>query len=241
MLLPATIQQAVEKRIERLPENLREILSIASVIGKAFDFRDLETLAQGKDVEDAIDHLVEEGLIEEERESRGDRLTFSSGVVRDVLYGAISRRKRRSLHRKYAEEIEKRHSGRLERIYPQLVHHFSQGTFLTRRLSMVCAWQRPRSMHSARKRPGVLRRRYSSFSMKSGKVIRLSKVKRESYWPRHTEWPEMSTRLLKKPRSQADQRSRDSHCLPVSRRLTMRPCSSGLTDLRRQLLRSLGD
>ena len=125
--LPATIQQAVERRIERLPEELREILSIASVIGKAFDSRDLETLAGDKDVEDAIDRLVDEGLLEEERESRGDRLTFSSGVVRDVLYGAISRRKRRSLHRKYAEEVEKRHGGRLERVYPQLVHHFSQG------------------------------------------------------------------------------------------------------------------
>jgi ABC-type transport system substrate-binding protein/serine/threonine protein kinase len=125
--LPATIQQAVERRIERLPEELREILSIASVIGKAFDSRDLEALAGAKDVEDAIDRLVEEGLLEEERESRGDRLTFSSGVVRDVLYGAISRRKRRSLHRKYAEEVEKRHGGRLERVYPQLVHHFSQG------------------------------------------------------------------------------------------------------------------
>jgi ABC-type transport system substrate-binding protein/serine/threonine protein kinase len=125
--LPATIQQAVEKRIERLPEELREILSIASVIGKAFDFRDLEALAGAKGVEDAIDRLVEEGLLEEERESRGDRLIFSSGVVRDVLYGAISRRKRRSLHRKYAEEVEKRHGGRLERVYPQLVHHFSQG------------------------------------------------------------------------------------------------------------------
>ncbi|MCM3901111.1 MAG: DUF2791 family P-loop domain-containing protein, partial [Pyrinomonadaceae bacterium] len=125
--MPATIQQAVEKRIERLPEELREVLSIASVMGKAFDFRDLEMLAGTKGVEDAIDRLVEEGLLEEERESRGDRLTFSSGVVRDVLYGAISRRKRRSLHRKYAEEIEKRHGGRLERVYPQLVHHFSQG------------------------------------------------------------------------------------------------------------------
>src|SRR5262249_20665259 len=40
--MPATIQQAVEKRIERLPEELREVLSIASVIGRAFDFRDLE-------------------------------------------------------------------------------------------------------------------------------------------------------------------------------------------------------
>jgi ABC-type transport system substrate-binding protein/serine/threonine protein kinase len=125
--LPATIQQAVERRIERLPEELREILSIASVIGKAFDSRDLEALAGAKDVEDAIDRLVDEGLLEEERESRGDRLTFSSGVVRDVLYGAISRRKRRSLHRRYAEELEKRHRGRLERVYPQLVHHFSQG------------------------------------------------------------------------------------------------------------------
>jgi ABC-type transport system substrate-binding protein/serine/threonine protein kinase len=125
--LPATIQQAVERRIERLPEELREVLSIASVIGKAFDSRDLEVLAGAKDVEGAIDRLVEEGLLEEERESRGDRLAFASGVVRDVLYGAVTRRKRRSLHRRYAEEIEKRHSGRLERVYPQLVHHFSQG------------------------------------------------------------------------------------------------------------------
>jgi ABC-type transport system substrate-binding protein len=126
--MPATIQQAVEKRIERLPEALREILSIASVIGKTFDFRDLETLAGEKaEVEDAVDRLVEEGLIEEERESRGDRLTFSSGVVRDVLYAGITRRKRRSIHRKHAEHIEKRHKGRLERVYPQLVYHFSQG------------------------------------------------------------------------------------------------------------------
>ena len=125
--MPATIQQAVEKRIERLPEDLREVLSIASVIGRAFDFRDLEALAGSKDVEDSIDRLVEEGLLEEERESRGDRLNFSSRVVRDVLYAGLSRRKRRSLHRKYAEEVERRHGGRLERVYPQLVHHFSQG------------------------------------------------------------------------------------------------------------------
>jgi ABC-type transport system substrate-binding protein len=126
--LPATIQQAVEKRIERLPEDLRELLSIASVLGKAFDSRDLETLAEsGKSIDDSIDRLILEGILEEERESRGDRLTFSSGIVRDVLYAAISRRRRRSLHRKYAELIEKRSAGRLERVYPELVHHFWQG------------------------------------------------------------------------------------------------------------------
>ncbi len=125
--LPATIQQAVEKRIERLPENLRELLSIASVLGRSFDFRDLETLAEDtKDLDDATEQLLREGMLEEERESRGDRLAFASGIVRDVLYGALSRRRRRSLHRKYAELLEKRYAGRLERVYPDLVHHFSQ-------------------------------------------------------------------------------------------------------------------
>ena len=126
--LPATIQQAVEKRIERLPEELRELLSVASVIGKTFDARDLETLAEGaRSVEDSIDRLILEGILEEDRESRGDRLTFASGIVRDVLYGALSRRRRRSLHRKYAELIEKRAAGRLERVYPELVQHYWQG------------------------------------------------------------------------------------------------------------------
>ncbi|HTS03885.1 MAG TPA: ABC transporter substrate-binding protein [Thermoanaerobaculia bacterium] len=126
--LPETIQQAVEARIERLPEELRDVLQIASVLGKSFEFRDLESVAEGaKGLDEAIDRLVKEGLLEEERESRGDRLAFASGIVRDVLYGALSRRKRRSLHRAYADLLEKRHQGRLDRVYPELVHHFSEG------------------------------------------------------------------------------------------------------------------
>lgn len=126
--LPATIQQAIEKRIERLPEDLREVLSVASVAGRSFDARDLEKLTEGKgDVEEALDRLIREGFLEEQRESRGDVLSFSSGVVHDVLYASLARRKRRSLHRRYAELLEARHAGRLERVLPQLVHHFFQG------------------------------------------------------------------------------------------------------------------
>jgi ABC-type transport system substrate-binding protein/tRNA A-37 threonylcarbamoyl transferase component Bud32 len=126
--LPATIQQAVEKRVARLPDELRTVLSTAAVIGKTFDFKDLEALSgDATDLDDAVDRLTREGLVEEERQSRGDTLTFSSGVVREVLYLELSRRKRRGLHRKYAAQIEKRNSGKLERIYPQLVHHYSEG------------------------------------------------------------------------------------------------------------------
>ena len=123
--LPATIQQAVEERMGRLPDDLREILSITAVMGRTFEFDDLERLAEdADDLERAVDRLVQEGLIEEDRQSRGDRLTFSSNVVREVLYSELSRRRRRSLHRRYAKLLEKRHSGRPEGVYPQLLYHF---------------------------------------------------------------------------------------------------------------------
>lgn len=125
--MPATIQKAVEKRIGRLPAELRDLLSIASVIGRSLDAKDLAALAQAGDIDNHLDALVEQGLIEEERDSRGDRLSFSSGVVRDVLYAGLSPRKRRSLHRRCAELLEARHVGRIERVLPQLMHHFSQG------------------------------------------------------------------------------------------------------------------
>ena len=125
--LPATIQMAVEKRIGRLPAELRDLLSVASVIGKSVDAKDLAALAQAGDIDNHLDSLVEQGLIEEDRDSRGDMLSFSSGVVRDVLYAGLSPRKRRSLHRRCAELLETRHAGRIERVLPQLVHHFFQG------------------------------------------------------------------------------------------------------------------
>ena len=125
--LPETIQQAVAARIERLPDEPRDVLSIASVLGKSFEFRDLETLAEGASgLDESVERLVRDGLLEEEPGSRGDRLAFASGIVRDVLYNTVARRKRKLLHRKYAELLEKRQAGRLERVYPDLLHHFSE-------------------------------------------------------------------------------------------------------------------
>ena len=127
--LPETIQQAVEARIERLPGGrARRPLDRVGprkelrVQGPRVGLRRTRRASTRP-----IDRLVKEGLLEEERESRGDRLAFASGIVRDVLYGALSRRKRRTLHRTYADLLEKRHQGRLDRVYPELVHHFSEG------------------------------------------------------------------------------------------------------------------
>ncbi len=134
--LPETIQQVVERRLERLPEEALRILEVASVLGKSFDFADLHALTgESADTDPAVEEMIRQGILEEDRRSRGDRLKFSSGVIRDVVYGALPRRRRRLLHRRYAEWLERRSSDRSgagggrtpERIVAQLMHHFSEG------------------------------------------------------------------------------------------------------------------
>jgi ABC-type transport system substrate-binding protein len=132
--LPATLQQAEERRLDGLEEGQRALLQIAAVLGKSFEFQDLEQLGEaaalgleGDELEAALDTLVEQGLLVEDRKSRGDRLSFSSGILRDLAYGELSRRKRRSLHRAHAAYLEQRYAGRLERVLPQLVHHSRSG------------------------------------------------------------------------------------------------------------------
>ena len=127
--LPLTIQEAVEKRLDRLPKAMRDVLAFSAVLGRTFDFEDLEHLVgeTEEDLDEVVDRLLQEGLLEEDRRSRGDRLTFASGVVREVLYAGLSRRRKRSLHRRHARRLERRFAGRLARVYPRLVHHFAEG------------------------------------------------------------------------------------------------------------------
>lgn len=126
--LPDTIQRAVEHRIRRLTDAQRNLMSVAAVLGRTFAFRDLEMLGDDlPELERTVDGLVDAGYFVEERESRGDRLTFSSGIVRDVLYAGLARRRRRSLHRTFAQRLEQRSAARIELVLPDLLHHFVQG------------------------------------------------------------------------------------------------------------------
>ena len=128
-VLPATIQQAVAKRIERLPEERAR--------------RPLDRLGPRQDLR--VPRPRDAGGAER-RPRRRHRAAHprradrgGAGVARrppDVFRAASSatsstelsrRRRRRSLHRKYAELLEQRYEGRVERIYPQLVHHYSEG------------------------------------------------------------------------------------------------------------------
>ena len=109
------------------PRSSRDLLSIASVLGRSFEFADLEVLAEGA----GRSRTRSTGSSARECSKRSGSPAATGSPSRAESCGTSSTahsraRKRRSLHRKYAELIERRYAGRLDRIYPDLLHHFSQ-------------------------------------------------------------------------------------------------------------------
>ncbi|HVT02285.1 MAG TPA: ABC transporter substrate-binding protein [Thermoanaerobaculia bacterium] len=124
--LPETIHQVVERRLDKLDDEARSLLATASVLGRTFELSNLEYLAgRSADLDAMIESLVAEGILEEERELRGDHFSFVSNVFRDVVYTNIPRRKRKALHLRFAQHLEEQYGGRIERAYAELLHHFA--------------------------------------------------------------------------------------------------------------------
>ncbi len=123
-VLPETIQQAIGKRVDRLPDAQRDVLRVASVLGRAIQCRDLRALVPEPD--DALDALVAGGLLREDPGSRTGRLAFPSGIVRQVVYASIPARRRRSLHLRVAELLEERNRTAPERAASDLLIHYSR-------------------------------------------------------------------------------------------------------------------
>lgn len=103
--VPATIQSLVLGRMDRLPPADRAALQAASVVGQHFTL-DLLRHLLGDDRYDAAG-LVARHLARPEQ----DGYLFAHALVRDGVYGALLRQRRRELHRRAAEWFAARDAG----------------------------------------------------------------------------------------------------------------------------------
>jgi DNA-binding SARP family transcriptional activator/tetratricopeptide (TPR) repeat protein len=121
--VPAGVREAIDNRLERLPEEGRTALSMASVVGGEFDPDLLERLVPDEDVAGALDEAIAARLITAAAGAPG-LLRFSHALVRDALYGGLSPGRRRRLHRRIGVELERRHAADPGPHLAQLAHHF---------------------------------------------------------------------------------------------------------------------
>jgi class 3 adenylate cyclase/tetratricopeptide (TPR) repeat protein len=98
--VPDTLQNVVAARIDALPPATKRALEAACVLGQSFDAELLGGIEPAG--ERQLPALLERGLL---RSSAADEYDFCHGVVCDVAYAQLLRRRRRELHEQAAEAL----------------------------------------------------------------------------------------------------------------------------------------
>ncbi len=125
--VPDTIQGIIAARIDRLDPNLKQILQVASVIGRDFPFRLLQTTtAMGEELKSHLLSLQGLEFIYEKNLFPELEYTFKHMLTQEVVYNTLLARKRKGIHEKTGRAIEQLYPDRLEDFYEMLAHHYSK-------------------------------------------------------------------------------------------------------------------
>lgn len=123
--IPRSVQDAVSRRLDRVGDAARQVLELAAVAGRRFDF-DLLQRITGHDEADLvrlIKQLVGAQLVAEES---ADRYAFRHALTRQTLYAGLLARERRSLHRLIAEALAQMYPDLPPDRLADLAHHYGQ-------------------------------------------------------------------------------------------------------------------
>ena len=125
--VPETVEGVILARIDRLEEDVKEVLKVASVVGRSFLRRVLEAIAAADIELDAeLDELLRIELIRERRRVPELEYIFKHALVQEATYDSILRQRRLELHRRVGETIERLFADRLDEFYGLLAHHYGQ-------------------------------------------------------------------------------------------------------------------
>ena len=123
--IPNTVQGVLAARMDRLSEDLKKTMQIASVIGRDFAFRLLKTVMElGEEIRHHLANLVGLEIIYEKALYPELEYIFKHALTREVAYESLLRQRRREIHGRIALAIEELYAGRLEEHYEMLAHHY---------------------------------------------------------------------------------------------------------------------
>ena len=115
LAVPPTIQALLAARIDRLPDDERQVLELASVEGKGFHARTVAELAPDalrERVEPLLAALVRRDLVLADRDEEG-AFRFRHQLLRDTAYDSIPKRTRADLHERLEGEHHRAQAQRL--------------------------------------------------------------------------------------------------------------------------------
>ena len=123
--IPDTIQGIISARMDRLEDNLKRIMQVASVIGRDFAFRILQDItAVREDLKSYLLNLQGLEFIYEKRLFPELEYIFKHALIQEVAYNSLLQKRRKEIHEKIGKAIERIYKNRLEEFYEMLAYHY---------------------------------------------------------------------------------------------------------------------
>jgi predicted ATPase/DNA-binding NarL/FixJ family response regulator len=132
--VPPTIQDVIGRRLSRLSDACRQVLTIAAVIGREIDLMALRAVFPGQD-DQTIDALEEAEAARVVAPVVGDGPTtdfrFTHALIRDTLYEALPSSRRARLHLRVGTALERLAGPASDARLAELAHHFVQAASIS--------------------------------------------------------------------------------------------------------------
>ncbi|TMB38489.1 MAG: hypothetical protein E6J55_24900 [Deltaproteobacteria bacterium] len=126
-VIPETIQDVVMARIEHLPDPVRRLLQLISVIGRSAPYRIIASVAPpGAELGSALAYLKKRQLLTDRRVGDEIEYVFKHALAQETIYASLLQRTRKELHLAVAGSIETLFADRLADFYGMLSYHFSR-------------------------------------------------------------------------------------------------------------------
>jgi predicted ATPase len=145
--VPPTVQAILAARIDRLPPEDKGLLQSASVVGKDVPLALLQAIADRPegDLARGLGRLEAAELLYETRLFPDAEYTFKHALTHEVAYASLLGERRRALHARVVDAIERCYSDRLAEHRDQLVHHAFRGEVWSKALAYLRGlWPRSR-------------------------------------------------------------------------------------------------
>ena len=125
--LPTTVQGVLLARIDRLPEDLKEVLQAASAIGRVFGYPLLaQVLQDGMPLAQHLHHLEALEFIYPTSLAPPQEYSFKHVLTQEAVYGTLLRPKRGAYHARIGQALETLSLDRLEECYELLAYHYTR-------------------------------------------------------------------------------------------------------------------
>jgi len=125
--VPGTVEGIIAARMDRLEENLKRTMQVASVIGRDFAYRILQTITgMQQELKSCLLNLQELEFIYEKSLFPELEYIFKHALTQEVAYNSLLLKRRKEIHDRIGKAIEELYADRLEEFYEILAHHYSR-------------------------------------------------------------------------------------------------------------------